>query len=161
MNKLITFLIFLIFLCGCSQQPKGTELDTVDKQAAENLYELIKKDYKVNYEIPKIYKKSLKEYEKNCKTNNCEIKGIFENDIIFLDLDWDSSNTLHQSYLLHEFVHYIQHKQKKLNDYITCNERFNVEYEAYTYQYKYLESISAHKFSKEQVLSNILSAFTC
>lgn len=158
MIKLILFLI--LFTVSCSKEI-GKPLNKEQEVFAKKLFLNVSTETKTNYKYPEIYLKDLKNYESNCKLNDCQIKGIFENQTIYMSTEFDIKKVQDQSYLIHEFVHYIQFKQGKLNNFNTCNERYLNEYEAYKIQYSYLRKNSNFRYDTKNIIDNILLGYTC
>lgn len=153
-------LLLSIFLFSCSSEigkPLGSEQETIAKQ----LFVDVSIKTNTHYQFPKIFLKDLKNYEQNCKTNLCQIKGIFENQTIYMSNDFDINQIQYKSYLIHEFVHYIQYKQGNLHDFNTCNERYQNEYDAYKIQYSYLRKNTNFKYDTKTIIDNILLSYTC
>lgn len=78
---------------------------------------------------------------KACGHSRCPVIIIaaYLDGVIYLRYDWDDSDIMSASYLVHETIHYLQDQSGLMND-KTCNRRKELEWQAYELQNRWLMS---------------------
>lgn len=119
----------------------AASLDEVVKTLSRAIDRLAR--YRMPNEPPRIYRVSHAELERFACGRHCGIRAWYQpQDGIYLDETLKpESNLFDRSILLHEMVHYVQHRTGEYENLDACNRWLRREVDAYTIQNRYLGAI--------------------